>query len=140
MGLVSKWTPSVLTQKASYLEKFLTIPRSSSIEVLSHSRFKECFSNFCCVKCKHLLPNFLVDFHALIDANRRCFASCINSTLNHDGLRILLMFNYRGSSRSFIRPNSVVLIVMRLFHCKEFFICEKTSLPVEICVIMQKTS
>jgi len=73
--------------------------------------------------------DFLVDFDPLIHENQGCFAAGANSASDHDGLRILTMFDDGRRTRSFCGPDSVILVVVGLFYGKKLLVCEENALP-----------
>ncbi|GFX83159.1 peptidyl-prolyl cis-trans isomerase FKBP4 [Trichonephila clavipes] len=61
--------------------------------------------------------HFLIDFNA--HKNQRCFATCANSTPDHDRLWILVISNNCRGAWSVRTPDSTVLGVMNLLNRKE---------------------
>ncbi|GFT13252.1 uncharacterized protein TNCV_4077071 [Trichonephila clavipes] len=86
------------------------------------------------------LLHFLIDFNALLHKNQRCFATCANSSPDHDRLRVLAMFDNCRGAWSDHAPDFIVLGLMNLLNRKQLLISEKESLPVLTCSPSQKFS
>ena len=77
--------------------------------------------------------HFFVSFNLLIHENQRFLAAGSNAAPDHNGLRILAMFDNGRRTRRLYGPDPVVLVVVGLLDGEQLLICEKDALLSPTC-------
>ena len=73
--------------------------------------------------------DFLVDFDSLIHENEGGLTASADSAPDHDGLRILAVFDNGRRAVSLSGPAPVVLVVVRLLDGEQLLVREQDALP-----------